>query len=238
MVSRPPACITEGGVLDDEPACICVCGMPVADSLDVDAYVSTPMVLCDACGGRYVLCPACPQTRVEAQEWDEIKKAQQQKYKAVKCSRAEWERLDRGATATPGECEEFMKLQHYFYGDWKSALSQACGEWAAPVRRRVMRITGICTSQIYGKTWPEATTEQQIRKAVGSGACESLPDNEYCDGDAPDDDETLRWITVDCFDATENEVDGLDLSHDGICVCLRCRCVSCAHGAVVHYSGD
>ncbi len=216
--------------------------MPSEDIIDEEDYVSTPMVMCDACGGRFVLCPRCPQIRVDPREWVEITKTLQQKYEAVKCDRDEWNRLYHvfdGATATPEEREEFTRLQHLFLDSWKPALAQVC-EWTAPVRRSVMRITRICTRQIYGKTWPEGTTEQQIREALASDEYESLPDNEYSGGDAPevDDSEPLKWLTVDCFDAEETNVDGIDTSHDGISVCLRCRCDLCAYEAEVRYYGD
>ncbi len=227
----PRFCYTDNPIAWDEPKCLCPCGVPVADYCVGEAgYTTEPMVQCPTCGGKFVICQECRSTPVAKKTWTNKLHILGEKY-------LEYERTRKDKNYTwESEADRIanMKLQHYDHGAWGHGITEL-STWTAPVQRQLMRITGICTDQIFGTVWPTNWTGQEIKDAFENGDNLDLP---AYTGKWDGHKKNVRWLPVDCHDAEDNDVAGLDTGHDGRYVCLQCRCDACGHTTTMRYWGD
>ena len=203
--------------VDEEPFAICPCGGFGDIMVDDNDYVTHSMIWCDSCGARYIFCPNCPSENAIDIIDDKIK-------------------YIRNNLTEIDESERTWRTKNT-----ERYLTRYDKEWKSPKTKNLMKVNAICTFQIYGCPWPTGTTLDDIKEAM------KTKDNydwykEREDHLMEEDDETghncWMYIPVDCYDVDSSNTKGLDTSHDGITVYLKCECEKCGHTMDTNYSGD
>jgi hypothetical protein len=213
--------------------CICICGQ-VAD-LQIDDYVTEPMVWCDLCGGRLIICKNCVPEKIDITDH-------------VKYLEKYYEEID---------CESIRKqAQNYSdYTLWNLMCKKKNKGLASNLRQlkswnstankfNIMSIDQICTQQIYQDRWIDGITENQI-KGVISGKFDRemfiIEEDAFVDGeyeDTPPPDNMFITLPHKTYDVEKNDIENVDTSHDGCVIWIKCSCDYCDTRITMNYSGD
>ncbi len=219
---------------EDEPVCICVCG-ELAD-LQTEDYVTIPMIWCELCGGRYVVCPNCPSTKMEMKDFELIIADIIKSYEDLPKSEEEYQNAIKDLSAEESRFIWNKRCQRN--NVWLKNVMDDIKLWTEIKRGNVMKVKKICTQQIYGKVWPESTKEDYILQRLKEktiGELEEVEDPFDCEEDRFVID---HWLEIDCYDVEKHGIEGLDTSHDAILVFLECFCDKCQMVMKMHYWGD
>lgn len=230
---EPVYTVLTGHPQDDESICICPCGK-YAEILE-DDYVTTPMVWCDSCGGRFVICPHCEGDKMSESDLESLHTQLENDLSNIEIPTDEDLKSCMDPNCRIANLPRYNDLIMIRRGETQDHIRTIL-QWETASEQPLMFITHICTRQIYSRQWPDGTTIDDVLTRLSNDTLSELP---KLDEDSYNEDyEPQFWLPLNKFNVEDYDLPNLDTSHDAIYVFLKTHCLKCEAEMKVVYWGD